>query len=89
MLLGDGLREQGGDAAVRARVRRHLARQSAQRIVGASGRVPPTLDRFEGEADGLAGRGVTSSAVGQLGDARFELAIVRWGGQKGPQDLKA
>src|SRR3981081_4503475 len=57
MLLGDRLGDRGTDAWVSARVRRYLARQGAERIVDASRCVPPSLDRLEREADGLAGGG--------------------------------
>ena len=89
MLLGDRFGERGADAWVRARVRRHLAREGGERIVDAARDVPPSLDGLEREADGLAGRGVSPRASGELVDARFELAVVGGRGQQRTEDLKA
>jgi hypothetical protein len=51
--------------------------------------VPPSLDGFEREPDRLAGRGVSPRASRQLGDTRFELAIVGGCCQERRKDLKA
>jgi hypothetical protein len=54
MLFGYRLNERGRDFGMGARVRRHLAREGGQRVWSVPSGVPPTLNRFEREADGIA-----------------------------------
>ena len=83
--LGDG----GAQARMRSSVRGHLARQHRERIVGAAGDVPPSLEGLEREADGLARGRVPPGARGKRLDACLELAVVGGGRQEGAEDLKA
>ncbi len=88
VLARDRLDERGAQAWVRAGVRGHLAREHSQGIVGGASDVPPALEGLEREADRLARGGVPPRALGELRDARFELAVVGGGRQEGTEDLK-